>query len=242
MAAPRTKGFRWSETRAALGSVRAEGYGVALDFQDLWKSAAWARFSGPRRVVGLARPWRREPASAFLVGERAELPAGREQVIDKNLSLLGPLGIEATGLREFPLPFSEETAARLRELEMGEYAILNPAAGWASKLWPAERFGELARRARLGVPLLVAGEAFRVWASGHIDEDEGPGYGRPLRPLPSPPLGGEPPHRPRGGGGLGQPLGGPRGGGLLPGLLLLGDARGDRLHRVLRGLIILNLH
>jgi ADP-heptose:LPS heptosyltransferase len=103
-------------------------------------------------VVGFDRPWRREPGSAVLVGERAELPAGRQHVIDKNLSLLGPLGIEATGLREFPLPHSEEVAAGvevgLSELAVGDFTILNPAGGWASKLWPAERFGELARGLR----------------------------------------------------------------------------------------------
>ncbi len=62
MAAPGAKDFRWSEARAALGLCAAERYDVALDFQGLWKSAAWARFSGARRVVGFARPWRREPA------------------------------------------------------------------------------------------------------------------------------------------------------------------------------------
>ena len=166
--APGTKAFRWSEARAALRSLRGGGYDVALDFQGLWKSAAWARFSGARRVVGFARPWRREPASALLVGEKADLPAGREHVIDKNLSLLGPLGIEATGLREFPLPFSEETAARvgvgLRELGTGQYAILNPAGGWASKLWPAERFGDLARGLkRKGLESIV------TWGPGEED-------------------------------------------------------------------------
>ena len=55
-------------------------------------------------MIGFARPWRREPASALLLGERAELPAGIDHVIDKNLALLRPLGIEAVGLREFPLP------------------------------------------------------------------------------------------------------------------------------------------
>ena len=151
--APAAKAFRWSEARRAVGALRAEGYDVALDFQGLWKSAAWARVAGARRVVGFDRPWRREPGSALLIGERAERPAGREHVIDKNLALLGPLGIEATGLREFPLPHSEEIAARvdagLRDLgAAGDFAILNPAGGWASKLWPAERFGELARGLR----------------------------------------------------------------------------------------------
>jgi lipopolysaccharide heptosyltransferase I len=150
--APKAKAFRWSEARKTIRALRDQRYDVALDFQGLWKSAVWARLSGARRVVGFARPWRREPASALLVGEQAELPRGREHVIDKNLSLLGPLGIEATGLREFPLPHSEEIATSvevgLRELGVEDFALLNPAGGWSSKLWPAERFGELARGLR----------------------------------------------------------------------------------------------
>jgi len=152
VAAPGAKAFRWSEARRAARALRGQRYDFALDFQGLWKSAAWARLAGARQVVGFARPWRREPASAVLIGEQVELPPGREHVIDKNLSLLGPLGIEATGLREFPLPYSEETATRvtggLRDLSVENFVVLNPAGGWESKLWPAERFGELAQGLR----------------------------------------------------------------------------------------------
>ncbi len=152
VSAPKAKAFRWSEARSATRALRGHRYDVALDFQGLWKSAAWARLAGARRVVGFARPWRREPASALLIGEQAELPPGREHVIDKNLALLGPIGIEATGLREFPLPHSEEVASRvvggLRDLGVADFAILNPAGGWESKLWPPERFGEVARGLR----------------------------------------------------------------------------------------------
>jgi lipopolysaccharide heptosyltransferase I len=149
VAAPAAKAFRWTEAGAAVRALRARRYGVALDFQGLWKSAAWARLAGARRVVGFDRPWRREPGSALLIGEKAELPLGRDHVIDKNLALLGPLGIEATGLREFPLPSPVEAIARvdvgLNELGVRDFAILNPAGGWESKLWPAERFGEVAK-------------------------------------------------------------------------------------------------
>jgi len=40
---------------------------------------------------------------------------------------------------------------------IGDFAVLNPGGGWASKLWPAERFGELARGLRdLGLRCLVS--------------------------------------------------------------------------------------
>ena len=159
VAAPGAKAFKWTEARSAVRALRRRRYDVALEFQGLWKSAGWARLAGAGRVIGFARPWRREPASALLLGERAELPAGIDHVIDKNLALLRPLGIEAVGLREFPLPPSPEAAARVdrsvKERD-GDVAILNPAGGWASKLWPAERFGEVAKGLReLGLRSIV---------------------------------------------------------------------------------------
>jgi ADP-heptose:LPS heptosyltransferase len=100
-------------------------------------------------------------------------------VIDKNLALLGPLGIEATGLREFPLPYSEEAAAsvaaRLRELTTEDFALLNPAGGWSSKLWPAERYGKLARELpKLGLRSVVTwGPGEEPLAEAVVDASNG---------------------------------------------------------------------
>jgi lipopolysaccharide heptosyltransferase I len=158
VAAPPAKAFAGRTALAAVRSLRAVRYDVALDFQGLWKSAAWARLSGARRVLGFERGARREPASALLLGERVAGAVGGH-VIDKNLALLRPLGIESVGLREFPLPFSPESVARvdsgLRGVG-GEVVLLNPGGGWASKLWLAERFGALATGLRgLGLRSLV---------------------------------------------------------------------------------------
>jgi lipopolysaccharide heptosyltransferase I len=163
--APAARAFRLSGARAAARALRRERFDVAIDFQGLWKSAAWARLSGARRVLGYGPDWRREPASALLMRERARLPEGLAHVIDKNLALLRPLGIEAVGLREFPLPADPraERAAQdgLSRLGLGRaaLALLNPGGGWASKLWPPERHGELARglRERGLVPLVTWG-------------------------------------------------------------------------------------
>jgi len=149
---PAAKPFRMGAARETLRAVRARRYDVALDFQGLWKSAAWARLSGARRVVGFAGAWRREGASALLLGERVELPREAVHVIDKNLALLRPLGIDALGLREFPLPEAPASAEKVEQslaaLGLGPFAILNPGGGWTSKLWPAEGFGAVARGLR----------------------------------------------------------------------------------------------
>jgi heptosyltransferase-1 len=158
--APSRRAFGWAAAVSAVRALRRQGYDAALDFQGLWKSAAWTRLAGARRSVGWERGARREPGSALLLAETVARSAFGH-VIDKNLALLRPLGIEAVGLREFPLPFSAEAVARVDRGLMGRsgdaIAVLNPGGGWASKLWPAERFGQLARELRgLGLQPLVS--------------------------------------------------------------------------------------
>jgi heptosyltransferase I len=178
--APPARAFVAAQARSALGQLRAERYDVALDSQGLWKSALWARLSGARRVIGYVGSFRREPASAWLMGERVQAPAGITHVIDKNLALLRPLGVDAVGTRVFPLPsgatHSAAVEAGLAAQGLGgrELVLLNPGGGWTSKLWPAERFGALAAglRARGLTPLVTWGPgehelAERVVAASH---------------------------------------------------------------------------
>jgi heptosyltransferase-1 len=151
--APPAKAFTWKAALATLRALRTRRYDVALDFQGLWKSAAWARLSGAARIVGWQAASRREPASQLLIGERVPRQGERRRhVIDKNLELLAPLGITAEGARDFPLPRPAESIARvdagLAGVDPETLVILNPGGGWASKLWPAERFSELARGLR----------------------------------------------------------------------------------------------
>lgn len=145
---PASRPFRAGEARRALRSLRAQVYDVALDFQGLWKSAAWARLAGARRTLGFGGSGRRERLSGLLLSERLSLPRDVVHVIDKNLALLRPLGVEAIGLREFGLPAVEPGPAVTRAVaEAGGrgFAILNPGGGWASKRWPPEGYGAVAR-------------------------------------------------------------------------------------------------
>jgi heptosyltransferase-1 len=144
--APRARGFRLSAGRVALRALRGQSFDVALDLQGLWKSAAWARLSGASRVVGAAAAARREPLSSMLAHERRAVPETAVHVIDKNLALLGALGIDAIGTREFPLP--PLPAAPHPTTAAEPMVLLNPGGGWDSKLWPAEAYGGLARRLR----------------------------------------------------------------------------------------------
>ena len=73
----------WMATSRDLKTRR---YDVALDFQGLIKSAALARFSGARQVVGFDRAALREPAARFFYTRAAQVGEGRH-VIAKNLAL-----------------------------------------------------------------------------------------------------------------------------------------------------------
>jgi len=151
-AVPRARRFGWSAARQAVHHLRDARYDAALDFQGLWKSALWGRLAAAPRLLGFARPWRREPLSALLLSETVSLAPDVHHVIDKNLALLRPLGIDAVGLRKFPLASEEaeraSAEAKLAELGTTDYIVLNPGGGWPSKTWPAERYGAVARALR----------------------------------------------------------------------------------------------
>jgi ADP-heptose:LPS heptosyltransferase len=103
-----------------------------------------------------------------LLGESAEPRPGVDHVIDENLALLRPVGIDEVGAREFPLPAAvaerEAIARALSAIGLERFAILNPAGGWPGKLWRAESFGAVARGLRdRGLPSLV------TWGPGEED-------------------------------------------------------------------------
>lgn len=135
---------------SAIRDVRREGYGVCLDLQGLLKSAALARLSGARRVIGFSRPLLRESAAALAYTETGGEGSGH--VIDKNLSLLSLLGVTAT-TRGFPVRIPDTPVVPCTRQILGigldqPFALINPGAAWPNKRWPADRFGEVARRLR----------------------------------------------------------------------------------------------
>jgi lipopolysaccharide heptosyltransferase I len=128
--------------------LRRFSYDAALDFQGLLKSATIAKLSKAKRTYGFAKQNLREPASRFLLTKTFETPP-KIHIIRKNLTLAEKaLNIAAaTENFEFPIFTNEAHKAEAEKIvsETGEnFAILNPAGGWVTKLWHAEKFGQLA--------------------------------------------------------------------------------------------------
>ena len=140
-----------------LSSLRSEPIDVALDMQGLLKSGLVAFASGAPRRVGFATPSLREPASRIFLTDQVEVDDGGH-VIEKNLALARSIGVDGYGDYEFPIDVPEETVRSLdARLPATPFAILNPGGGWSTKLWSAEKFGQLAETIydRHALPSLV---------------------------------------------------------------------------------------
>lgn len=147
------------EARARLDDLRhssAHSNGdapvdVAIDLQGLIKSGIIARASGALRRIGLESTDLRERASRAFLTEQVDT-SEFSHVIEKNLALARcAIGMNTSAggpeSYEFPIKLSIEderfAASAAADLRDG-FAILNPGGGWPTKLWPAERFGQLA--------------------------------------------------------------------------------------------------
>jgi len=136
--------------------VRGTHYDVAVDLQGAMRSAVLAHWSGAPVVYGAAEA-RESPASLWYT--RKVLTRGRH-VVQQNISVVKALWGDAIAFSKknisSDIPYDPLAEARsderLAQNGSGEFAILNPGAGWGAKRWPPERYGEVARGlAKLGV-------------------------------------------------------------------------------------------
>jgi heptosyltransferase-1 len=134
-----------AEVKRQAGSLRRGGHDVAIDLQGLLKSALVAKVS--KRRWGFDRAGLKEPAAGLMYTDRVATP-DRVNVIDKNRHLvhraLGSDDVSETA--EFPIGTRQEHHDESNHIvdKIGqEFVVLNPAGGWVTKLWPAEKFGRL---------------------------------------------------------------------------------------------------
>ena len=131
-----------------LRSLREHDFDVALDFQGLLKSGIISKLSGARSRWGFSRADLREPASRIFYTNTVKLPA-ESHVVEENLALVeGAFGFAANrdNIR-FPIATTHQNVAEAEKTAAqagGDFAILNPAGGWVTKLWQPEKYGRLA--------------------------------------------------------------------------------------------------
>jgi lipopolysaccharide heptosyltransferase I len=153
---------RVARTLSVLAELRRVRYDAAIDLQGLLKSAVLARAAGARRTIGFPPAHLREPMARFFYTETPD-PGPAVHVIDKNLAMLAPLGVDGSRVT-FPIDIpSSAVAGRVAAAAgVGGFVLVNPGAAWPNKRWPPARFGALAAamRERLGLASVV------VWGPG----------------------------------------------------------------------------
>jgi heptosyltransferase I len=137
-----------TELRNQRRILREDSYDVSLDFQGLLKSATIAKLTKSKKRFGFAKKSLREPASRFLLNKKIEVP-NNIHIIRKNLALAEQALQIAETLENFEFPIFTDAKHRLEAQQIIErsgenLAIINPAGGWVTKLWSAEKYGELA--------------------------------------------------------------------------------------------------
>ena len=149
--------------------LRRRRYEIAFDPQGLSKSAGVAWMAGACRRVGLASPYGRE-LSLWL--NQVLIRPVNEHVVDRQLEMLQTVGVRWPTVRfDVPVcPESTKSVAAWLETPrfVNGFLVINPGATWDSKLWPADRYGEVAATvaARWRLPSVVvwAGPRERQWA------------------------------------------------------------------------------
>jgi len=137
------------DARSRLG---AERFDIAIDFQGLLKSGMLTWLSGAPRRIGRSFSHCREKPAALFYNER--IAPGEKHVIRQNLELLGPLGISGLALN-YRLALPE--MMNIPDVFSKKPVAINVGAGWPTKYYPPEKWGELARYItdQLGHPVVV---------------------------------------------------------------------------------------
>lgn len=141
---------QWSFAKLNEARKSVRGFDVAIDFQGLIKSALLARASGAKERIGFASAYIKEKPAAWFMTRHVEIDPSKH-VVDWNLQLAG-VTMREVDFSPFAMPFAGG------ELDSQGAVVLLPGAGRPEKIWPVERFRELAQR--------LGDRALAVWGPG----------------------------------------------------------------------------
>lgn len=141
------------ERRAAREALRAmRGFDVSIDFQGLIKSAALPWVARAKTRIGFAGDAIREKPALLFTNRKVRVDTAKH-VIEQNLELAN-------------VPWGDGDWDRypLEVAGFGGDVVLLPGAGKPNKIWPVERFRELAK--------LIGPKALSVWGPGEREMAE----------------------------------------------------------------------
>lgn len=133
---------------------------LTIDLQGLMKSSLLAYLSGAKHRIGFSSGEYDGRECSYWLNNRLVTPIHRHMVL-RGLELLQPLGVNASEI-EYRLPEHETDRELARKIVVElfsdtPFAVINVGAGWASKLWPNERYAHVARHLwqRWDLPSLI---------------------------------------------------------------------------------------
>jgi lipopolysaccharide heptosyltransferase I len=162
-----------AQVRRRLRTLRID---IVLDPQSLTKSAVLAWLSGAKRRIGFSRPIGRELAPWL---HSTLVQPEETHVVRRYLEVLKPLGVRASECDIVcDLPHDDVSESTIRRylaavLPNQDFAVINPGAGWDSKVWPAECYAAVAKELRLPSIVVWAGEKERAWAQQIVADSAG---------------------------------------------------------------------
>src|SRR5712692_1075745 len=147
---------RAKEIAEFVWALSTDGYDCTIDLQGLLKSACFEYLSGAPMRIGWERDFLKESVSRFFYTD--VVTPKRIHIIDQQMELLKPLGIDPDWETEVPLKARPE-AKKSAERKLGgvaDYIVIKPGGNWPTKCWDPEKYGELAMRlTNDGFPIVV---------------------------------------------------------------------------------------
>jgi heptosyltransferase I len=134
----------WQQMAVGLSELRGIRYDAVIDFQGAVRSALLARWSGASIVYGNIQP--RENVASMFYTRKVLVETSGAHVVQEALALAGAVIPTATSDAPVEFPVDPDAESKISGLaaEVSDFAILNPGAGWGAKMWPAERYGQVA--------------------------------------------------------------------------------------------------
>lgn len=180
----------WKNIQSVRQQLRALRCDVAIDPQSLSKSAALAWLSGAKQRIGFGGSRGRELAPWW---NNIRVTPTATHLVDCQLELLQPLGVSTLPDVTFQLPRDQQAEAKveawMQQVHLDRrFLVINPGAGWDSRLWPVERYAEVAQRVgqwkQIRSVVVWAGERERKWAEQIVAEAGGHALLAPATSLP----------------------------------------------------------